>query len=307
MFSSDGRTLVSRPFDGEIKLWDVASGQALRAIKIADRHAITLSPDCQVLACEAKSSSESVNLWDLHTGQWLRALEANSYWVVLTAAFSPDGRILATGLEPWPETYEYSECRETAALWDVASGRELRLLEGDLPGRLGPGAVFSVAFSPDGLTLASGARGRTIKLWDIVTGARRRTLSGLDGEVSTMAFSPDGWTLASGDENGTAALWNLAADRKPHKLKGHNGTVTSVAFSPDGQLLASGSGDKTIKLWDTWAGGREQHTLAGHWGPVTSVAFLPDSLTLASQSEDRTVKIWDWATGRELRSFDLAG
>jgi WD40 repeat protein len=223
MFSSDGRTLVSRPFDGEIKLWDVASGQALRAIKIADRHAITLSPDCQVLACEAKSSSESVNLWDLHTGQWLRALEANSYWVVLTAAFSPDGRILATGLEPWPETYEYSECRETAALWDVASGRELRLLEGDLPGRLGPGAVFSVAFSPDGLTLASGARGRTIKLWDI------------------------------------------------------------------------------------WAGGREQHTLAGHWGPVTSVAFLPDSLTLASQSEDRTVKIWDWATGRELRSFDLAG
>src|ERR1700721_1359981 len=217
MFSSDGRTLVSRPFDGEIKLWDVARGQLLRAIKIADRHAITLSPDCQVLACEAKSSSESVNLWDLHTGQWLRALEANPYWVVLTAAFSPDGQILATGLEPWPETYEYSECRETAALWDVASCRELRLLEGDLPGPLGPGAVFSVAFSPHGLTLASGDENGPAALWNLAADRKPHKLMGHNGAVTSAAFSPDGQFLASASGDKTIKLWDIwAGGRERH-------------------------------------------------------------------------------------------
>jgi WD40 repeat protein len=305
MLSCDGATLVRWPRGLGIQLWDVAKGLTPRVLKVDDGDGwpLALSPDSQVLA-SLGHNGESIKLWDLSSGKSLRWFSGRAFWVVLAAAFSPDGGILATGLEPWPESYEYYECRDTVQLWDVASGKPLRFLEGDVPGHDGPGVVLSVRFSPDGSTLASGTRNGTIKLWNVATGERRRTLAWLDGEADAVAFSPDGATLASGDEAGVVALWDVAANRKPHKLKGHEGAVVSVAFSPDGRLVASGSGDATTRLWDIWTGGRELHTLAGHQGPVTSVAFSPDGLTLASESEDGTVKIWDPETGSELHSFD---
>jgi WD40 repeat protein len=305
MLSSDGGTLVRWPKGQGLQLWDIADGPTARALKVdaAGGWPLALSPDGRRLA-SLHYNGEQIGLWELSSGKSLRWFSGRAFWVVLAAAFSPDGRTLATGLEPWPETYEYYDCRDTVQLWDVSTGQSLRFLEGDVPGHEGPGVVCSVAFSPDGSTLASGTRNRSIKLWDVATGERRRTLPWLGGYVEAVAFSPDGATLASGDEAGVVALWDVAADRKPHKLKGHEGAVHSVAFSPEGRLVASGSGDATIKLWDLWTGGWERQTLVGHQGPVTSVAFLADGLTLVSESEDGAIKIWEAESGRELHSFN---
>ncbi|KAJ6013047.1 hypothetical protein N7522_003402 [Penicillium canescens] len=140
--------------------------------------------------------------------------------------------------------------------------------------------VRSVAFSPDGHTLASGSDDHTIKLWDTATGTHRQTLEGHSKWVRSVAFSPDGLILASGSDDHTIKLWDTATGTQRQTLDGHSHVVNSVAFSPDGLTLASGSEDNTIKLWDT-ATGTQRQTLDGYSHVVNSVAFSPDELTPA--------------------------
>ncbi|MCL1467582.1 caspase family protein [Argonema galeatum] len=108
--------------------------------------------------------------------------------------------------------------------------------------------VFSVSFSPDGQTIASGSRDNTIKLWSR-EGKELATLKGHSREVISVSFSPDGQTIASGSNDNTIKLWSRDG-KELATLKGHSSAVSSVSFSPDGKTLASGSYDKTIILWN---------------------------------------------------------
>jgi WD40 repeat protein len=156
--------------------------------------------------------------------------------------------------------------------------------------------VNAVAFSPDGKTLASASRDRTVKLWDAGSGATLQKLVGHTNGVSAVAFSPDGKTLASASRDRTVKLWDAGSGAVRQTLEGHMGYITAVAFSPDGKTLASASYDGTVKLWDAGSGAVRQ-TLEGHTDWVNAVAFSPDGKTLASASEDRTVKLWDTNSG----------
>jgi WD40 repeat protein len=204
---------------------------------------------------------------------------------VWSVAFSPDGRLLASGSED-----------NTVKLWDVETGQEVRTLRGHTD------RVWSVAFSPDGRRLASGSEDNTVKLWDVETGQEVRTLRGHTDRVWSVAFSPDGRLLASGSDDQTVKLWDVETGQEVRTLRGHNGMVLSVAFSPDGRRLASGSWNNTVKLWDVETG-QEVRTLSGHNGDVLSVAFSPDGRRLASASGDQTVKLWDVETGQEVRTL----
>ncbi|MET9180762.1 trypsin-like peptidase domain-containing protein [Kitasatospora aureofaciens] len=156
--------------------------------------------------------------------------------------------------------------------------------------------VNSVAFSPDGRTLAAASGDKAVLLWDAATGATRTPLTGHTAAVSSVAFSPDGRTLATGSGDQTVRLWDVATGTTRTTLTGHTSTVFSVAFSPDGRTLAAGGGDQTVRLWDV-ATGTTRTTLTGHTSTVFSVAFSPDGRTLAAGGGDQTVRLWDVATG----------
>ncbi|MFM9265081.1 serine/threonine-protein kinase [Tychonema sp. BBK16] len=160
-------------------------------------------------------------------------------------------------------------------------------------------AVTSVAFSPDGATLASGSEDKTIEMWKLETGKRWYTLTGHSDWVTCVAFSPDGATLASGGRDKMIHIWDLNKGKWWYALTGHSDRVSAVAFSPNGQVLASGSRDKTLRVWNL-SKGRQMSALIGHAEGVEAVAFSPNGEFLASGSRDKTLQLWDWQAGRSL-------
>ena len=160
-------------------------------------------------------------------------------------------------------------------------------------------AVTSVAFSPDGATLASGSEDKTIEMWKLDAGKRWYTLTGHSDWVTCVAFSPDGTTLASGGRDKMIHIWDLNKGKWWYALAGHSDRVSAVAFSRDGQVLASGSRDKTVQLWNLNKG-RRMSALTGHAGGVEAVAFSAGGEFLASGSRDKTVQLWDWQNGRSI-------
>jgi glucose/arabinose dehydrogenase len=220
-------------------------------------------------------------------------LTHGSRWLTVYAvAFSPDGHLLASGLED-----------AGTQLWDAGTGQWLHTLSPDATfwsEMTGP--VHAVAFSPDGRLLASASEDKTVRLWNPAAGQHERTLTGHARGIWGVAFSPDGLLLASASEDKTVRLWNPATGQHQRTLPGHARGIWGVAFSPDGRLLASASEDKTVRLWDP-ATGQHERTLPGHAGPVRSVAFSPDGRLLASASDDKTVRLWDMATGQNGRTL----
>jgi WD40 repeat protein len=166
--------------------------------------------------------------------------------------------------------------------------------------------VWSVAFSPDGKTIASGgiSLDESICLWDAKTGKRKSRLQlqpRMGGGVMCVAFSPDGRTLVAGSYSpNIVSFWDVATGQLLRRSQTYDQGVLCVTFSRDGTRAACSGYDKTIRIFDARTG-REERTLVGHEGAIYSVAFSPDGSELVSASEDKTVRLWQASTGNELR------
>ena len=202
---------------------------------------------------------------------------------VRSIAFSPDGKILATG-----------DSHGMIRLWEAARAREILTCKGH------KARVTSVAFSPSGEMLVSGSYDCTVRLWDIRTCECLQVFQGHSETVFSVSFNSSGDMLASGSFDKTVRLWDVRTGECLQILREHTSLVKSVTFSPDGEKLASGSGDKTVRMWDVRTGKCLQ-ILQGIKCLVRSVAFSPCGQMLASTGDDNTVKLWDICTGECLR------
>src|SRR5262249_45648249 len=150
-------------------------------------------------------------------------------------AFAPDGKTLASANGHWTiqignplnQFLPSSWSTGNVKLWDVATGAERATLEGH------SNQILTLAFSPDGRTLAAGERSYYIRLGDVNGRRERATLVGHCGPVFSLAFSPDGKTLASGSWDKTVRLWDVAGEKERAIFHGHREPVFCVAFSPD--------------------------------------------------------------------------
>ena len=283
-FNPNGKSVASRYGDGSIRFWDAETGLHLKTFKKGHEasglvfsedgkmlayaegldihlqdagtgeekmrltghtwgmHSMVLSPDGDTLA--SGSEDMTIRLWDMHTGAHKKTLNGHQHRVY-SVAFSPDGKTLASGSDD-----------NTIRLWNVDTGETERILtghagefEGVDNGPSSVEGVKSVAFSPDGKTLASGGGDNVIHLWDIGTGKSKMTLVGHTHWVFSLAFSPDGKTLASGSVDSDIRLWDPHTGQPKKTLTGHGDWVRSIAFSPDGKTLVSGSDDGSVLLW----------------------------------------------------------
>ncbi|NEP63739.1 MAG: Hsp70 family protein [Symploca sp. SIO2G7] len=162
-------------------------------------------------------------------------------------------------------------------------------------------AVTSVAISPDGATLASGSRDKTIRLWHLPTGQFLHLLISHNDAVSDLTISPDGKLLASGSQDKTIRLWHLRSGQWLRTVTGHSAPIFAVTFSPDGQTLASGGWEEFLTLRQLFTKTPPSRLFA-HRGGVSAIAFSPDGQTVVSCG-DNNIKMWHLETKELLQTF----
>jgi RNA polymerase sigma factor (sigma-70 family) len=369
-FTGDGKEMLTAGPDGVVRVWEAASGRPLRRFGPSDKPAApahdaddpaldldlpgtrptALTPDGRTAALVDRDNV--VHVWDLAAGKESRRIKPDGIDGPLDIVLSPDGKTLLIAPPPFDIALsDPSRGKERVlrggrlirhggeyTLWDVATGKELRHLEGaGRPSKppAGGGSIEPVGppvFSPDGKRIAAPyfeAEGEAfrvgVKVWDVATGKESRKL-GKDISKSSVlaldqplpAFSPDGKTLARIAPDQTIRLHDLAGgneirsmgkDDKERRLK-------QLVFSPDGKRLAVGTADGQFLVFDVDSG-KELHTVGeivrrGPYGSAWDAlvgpggfgldpppaAFSPDGKALALAWGDNAVRLWDVATGK---------
>ena len=308
-FSPDGETLASTGWSNNVILWNVQSRTKQKTLEELDTQgsAVAFSPDGKMVA-GAGGAGESAKavIWDARSGAVLHKFLLPG--VMLTSlAFSPDNTLLAVGSgrvitiskmanflqagfpvlgvpDPdLPETRDQLVLGEVR-IWDVQSGALQTTLSWD--GQ----QVWSIAFAPDGKTIASGAQ-EEIRIWDAHSGELQKRVNASGATVTSLAFFAGGKLLAGARQNSEAWIWELETGAVKRRLKGAIPSARAISVSGDEKLLATAAPNFPVGVWDL-ATGQLKWSLEKETQATLAVAFSPDGRWLANGGEAGEVKLW---------------
>ncbi|MEP7338234.1 MAG: WD40 repeat domain-containing protein, partial [Acidobacteriota bacterium] len=310
-FSNDGRWLAAGGRDRAVKLWDSASGEEntvfVQSVNAAGNQdgpikSLAFAPDNAALV--VGSQSGSLKVWRLARGELLATPRALG-GAVIALAFSAEGHTLTVAaqdrtikqfdagayreqfsdvLRGDPEQYDaaaFSADGQWLVSCNGGLSLELRRVAGSelRPLTSTANAALAVAFSPDGLWLATGNKDATATLWDLVAGRAVARLPVISGDACAVAFDANSELLAAGTRGGYIKIWDVTGAEKG-AWKAHRESINALVFTADGRLI-SASADRTIKIWNA-SGGEPLATLAEHSADVNSLSLSPDGGQLAS-------------------------
>ncbi len=287
-FSPDGTLVVTASNDGTAKLWSAAPRDERAAFGSGVIHA-GYAPGGKLVITAGGGGSRIWNGAAATPIDVLPALQSDR-----DAAVSPDGRLAFTVASSTVVT------KEVARVWDLATGRLLKVLGGN---------AANAAFSPDGTMIATSSLDG-VRLWNSRTLQLIKLIVVPRGSVN-VAFDGRGDRLATADFDGTARivdvrtglLTNAVSEPGIPTAVNISETVAEVAFSPDGRQILTASLDGTARLWNATTGAPSTAFAEPGGGGIVSVAFSPDGREVATGSLDGTARIWDVATGQQLTFF----
>lgn len=285
-FDEHANQLVSASWDSTLRLWRIdelrAPGPFANFARANDHlHTVDISPDGAALATAGRDGS--VRVADTALGVTVATLHGHTN-AVYAVRFSPDGRTLAS-----------AAADATVRLWSLATGDTTGVLEG-------PGALWTLAFSPSGDRIYAAGAGGVVASWEFPSLSPSLTYRAGDQRVIKIAVSPDGARLASCARDGTVALFDTASPEPVKVIQAHRSDAFAVIYSPDGRRLYTGSRDQTVRVWDATTGELiDTLPCRGHF--VTSLAITPDGARLAAFSWYGEIMLWDLSTHDRVLSF----
>ena len=282
-WSPDSRCIAGAGLAGRVVVWDVQTGKVVRSLHEGDGdvHRVAWSPNGHYLA----SCGNSLRVWDARSGAEVQRLNVGGG----SAAFSPDSRTLAVAVG------------SIVQLHGVPDGRVLPTLSGHA------GRVAAVAFSPDGLLLATGGSDSTVRVWSAETGREMSVWRGHLGRVKCVCFHPGGWMVASGSaQPGDVRLWDLTRLQKHTTLSDGSGWINALTFSPSGQEVITQRREGHLEARDAVTGLRKSfHALPSHslWntpGVLARSAATARTLIATAREDHQLARVWDVGTGKVL-------
>jgi WD40 repeat protein/serine/threonine protein kinase len=283
-FRDDGRWLLSAGGDGVARLWDPVGGRPLGGPCLHREPLKCAAMDPRGRWILTGGEDGVARVWEAPTSVSLLPAMSRANWGIRALAFSPDGSTILTGNDVGD-----------VMLWDAAGAVEIR------PPLMSPGAILSVAFSPDGHVFATAGQKQPLRIFDRQTGRLIHKL-GDPADLTGLAFRPDG-TLLAGGEDGKARLWDLGPRRPIGPDLVHGGAIRAVAISPDGRLAVTAGDDGRVLIWSL--GTNQPVSALEHPARVRDVAFAATDASLLTGCDDGKVRLWDVGSRRLLHEFVL--